>query len=166
MSLGQRRTDVLTVERPLSITFSSLRLFHLHPLMSYLPPGHCSPGRHLVAGQDPEKMTFHPLNEAPGSELSGHELFSSHADRCAYLKRFVPAASPHVSDLTLQLGSGLLTVLEAVLCGSQPQQLLLQQAVLSLQKNQLTSGRSCSWLPVCSDGPQCSRSRLRLLQQL
>lgn len=105
-----------------------------------------------------------------------------HLDRC------VSTRGPQVSDLPLQLGSGLLAVLEAVLSGSQPQQLLLQQAVLSLQQQQLTSGWSCSGLPVgsrgpsgpsgpsCLSGPSCpsclsgprgaSSSLLRLLQQL
>lgn len=151
LSLGQRRTHVLPVERPSPITFSSLRLFHLHPRMSCLLPDHCSPGGHLAAGGAPGWRTFQPLHEKQACAVdpwtqsssgcswsgpSGPELFC----RCAYLGRSVPAAGPHVADLPLQLGSGLLAVLEAVLGGPQPQQLLLQQAVLSLQKNQLTSG--------------------------
>lgn len=65
VGLAQRRTDALTVERPSSITFSSLRLFHLHPLMSCLLPGHCSPGGHLAAGWAPEHITFQPFTEKP-----------------------------------------------------------------------------------------------------
>lgn len=69
--------------------------------------------------------------------------------KCPYLRILLPqllggrcslTADLHVSDLPLQLGPGLLTVLEPALGIPQPQQLLLQQAVLSLQKSQLPNG--------------------------
>lgn len=69
--------------------------------------------------------------------------------KCPYLKRLFPqllgckwstTADLHVSDLPLQFGPGPLTVLEPALGIPQPQQLLLQQAVLSLQKSQLPNG--------------------------
>lgn len=59
-----------------------------------------------------------------------------------------PTADLQVPDLPLQLGPGLLTVLEPALGIPQPQQLLLQQAVLSLQKSQLPNGRPCIGLPI------------------
>lgn len=73
-----------------------------------------------------------------------------------------------MSDLPLQLDSGFLAVFEAVLSVSEPQQLLLQQAVLPLQQNQLASGGSSSSLPAGTDLPQTvtqSRRRLLLLLQ-
>ena len=81
----------------------------------------------------------------------------------SYLKSLVPqllggewspTADLHVSDLPLQLDPGLLTVLEPALSIPQPQQLLLQQAVLSLQKSQFPNGRPCISLPVSNISPE------------
>lgn len=100
----------------------------------------------------------------------GTRVNLGNANKCAYLNSLFPAAGPHVSHLPLQLGSGFLAVFKAVLSVSEPQQLLLQQAVLSLQKHQLTGGRSRSGLPVRTDLPQTvtqsCRRLLLLLQQL
>lgn len=65
-----------------------------------------------------------------------------------------PAADLHVPELPLQLCPCSFTVLEPALCIPQPQQLLLQQAVLSLQKSQLPNGWSCTGLPISTISPE------------
>lgn len=102
---------------------------------------------------------------------------------CPYLKSLLPqllgsrcstAADLHVSDMPLQLGPGPLTILKPALGIPQPQQLLLQQAVLSLQKSQLPNGWPCTGFPISTISPErapysscsCFHGILWLQQQL
>lgn len=59
-------------------------------------------------------------------------------------------------QVPLQLGPGPLAVLEPALGVPEPQQLLLQQAVLSLQENQLPEARPCIGLPLPQGAPRGS----------
>lgn len=64
------------------------------------------------------------------------------------------AADFHLSDLPLQFGSSPLTVSEPALGIPQPQQLLLQETVLSLQQGQLSDGWPCVHLCILSVSPR------------
>lgn len=75
------------------------------------------------------------------------------------------AAALHMSNLLLQLGPSLLAVFEASLGVAQPQQLLLQQAVLSLQQGELADGSAGGGLAVLPPGTRRRRRRCVFLLQ-
>lgn len=83
-----------------------------------------------------------------------------------------PTGHFHLPDLPLQLSPGPLAVFEPILCVPQSQQLLLQEAVLSLQKRQFSDGRQHGGFPMPSVSPQRAphitwrHSALCLQQQL